>query len=111
LLTRRDAQSLTLEWSYSDFRTLRRAHAGGLTDVIVSTDSRTGFYIRRVCAAMAASLARDFRCPVADEARRILEAPAGFPGYVRELRDFRVSAIRVTGDALVLSLDFELVVK
>jgi hypothetical protein len=83
----------------------------GLTDVTVSSDSRTGFYIRMVCAAMAASLARDFRYPVADEARRILEAPAGFPGYARELHGFRVSAIRVTGDGLILSLDFELAVK
>jgi hypothetical protein len=83
----------------------------GLRDVTVNADGRTGFYIRRVCSAMAASLARDFRYPVAAEARRLLEAPAGAPGYPRELRNFSVDAIRVNPDSLVLELEFELTVR
>ena len=32
----------------------------GLQEVKVTSDGKTGFYIRRVCSAMEASLARDF---------------------------------------------------
>ena len=47
----------------------------GLADVTVTSDGHTGFYIRRVCAALAASLARDFHYPVAAEAKKALEDP------------------------------------
>jgi len=83
----------------------------GLAEVTVASDGRTGFYIRRVCAAMAASLARDFRYPVAGEVKKTLEDPATQPGYRRELRSFRVTDIQVSGEGLVLALDFELTVK
>jgi len=83
----------------------------GLTGVIVESEGHTGFYIRRVCAALAASLGRDFRYPVAAAAKRLLEDPGAQPAYPRELREFRVSDVRVTRDALVLAIDFELTVK
>jgi hypothetical protein len=83
----------------------------GLADVAVTSDGHTGFYIRRVCAALAASLGRDFRYPVAAEARKALEDTGAQPAYRRELRDFRVTGIQVTGEALVLALDFELTVR
>jgi hypothetical protein len=83
----------------------------GLADVAVASDGRTGLYIRRVCAAMAASLARDFRYPVAAEAKKALEDPGTQPAYRRELRDFRVTGIQVTGEALILAIDFELTVR
>jgi hypothetical protein len=83
----------------------------GLRDVKVASDSKTGFYIRRVCTVMAASLARDFRYPLDPAAQKLLEDPGAQPGYHRELRHFKVSEIRVTEDALVLVLDFVLTVK
>jgi hypothetical protein len=84
----------------------------GLRDVVVTpADGRTGFYIRRVCAALSASLARDFRYPVAESARSALEDPKTQPDYPRELRGFRVTGIRVAHDAMVLAIDFELTVK
>jgi hypothetical protein len=83
----------------------------GLADVTVTSDGPTGLYIRRVCAAMASSLARDFRYPVAAEAKKILEDPGPQSPYRRELQDFRVTSIQVTGECLVLAIDFELTVK
>jgi hypothetical protein len=83
----------------------------GLAEVTVASDGRTGFYIRRVCAAMAASLARDFHYPVAAEVKKTLEDAGTQPAYRRELRSFRVTDVQVTGEALVLALDFELTVR
>ena len=82
-----------------------------LQNVAAASESRTGIYIRRVCSILGASLARDFKYPLASEAKRILEDASGQPGYKRELRDFQVPAIRVTNDALVIQADFALVVK
>lgn len=83
----------------------------GLREVRVASDSRTGFYIRRVCNVMAASLEHDFRYPINPAAQKILEDPGSQPAYQRELRNFSVTEIRVTGDALVLVLDFQLTVR
>ncbi|MGB9454940.1 MAG: hypothetical protein WCB12_02790 [Bryobacteraceae bacterium] len=82
-----------------------------LAGVTAVSEGKSGFYIRRVCAALASSLARDFRYPLAAEAQRALEDPGMQPDYRRELRQFRVTEIRVTGDALVLVVDFELTVR
>ena len=88
-----------------------REGAVALTGVTAVGDGKTGFYIRRVCAALSTSLAHDFHYPLAAEAQRALENPGVQPDYRRELRQFRVSEIRVTNDALVLVVDFELTVK
>lgn len=82
-----------------------------LRDVAVASDGKTGFYIRRVCTAMSASLARDFRYPISTDAQKVLEDPGGQPQYKRELRNFSVPEIRVTPEALVLVVDFQLTVK
>jgi len=83
----------------------------GLAGVSAVSDGKNGFYIRRVCQALSSSLSRDFHYPLASEAQRALEDPGMQPDYRRELRQFRVSEIRVTNDALVLVVDFELTVK
>ena len=83
----------------------------GLKDVVVTSDSRNGFYIRRVCAVMKTSLGHDFHYPIDPAARKLLEDPGSQPAYQRELRHFSVSEIRVTPDALVLVLDFELTIR
>ena len=82
-----------------------------LQNVAATSESKTGIYIRRVCPILGASLARDFKYPLAAEAKRILEDSSGQPGYKRELHDFQVPAIRVTTDALLIQADFALVVK
>jgi hypothetical protein len=83
----------------------------GFAEVAVKPLSKNGYYIRRVCAAMAASLARDFKYPLATEARRILEDSSASPGYPRELRHLQVNSIAVTAEELVLDLNFALTIK
>jgi hypothetical protein len=82
-----------------------------LTKVVAAGDGKTGIYIRKVCSILGASLERDFKYPLSAEAKRILEDSSSQPGYKRELRDFQVPAVRVTEDALVIQVDFALVVK
>jgi hypothetical protein len=94
-----------------DARPQYRGGAIRLADVIASSDAKTGFYIRRVCAALQASLARDFAYPLESTARNMLENAGAQPGYKREMRNFNVPEIRVAPDALVLVLDFQLAVK
>ena len=92
----------------------RPQYKGGtirLTDVIASSDGKTGFYIRRVCTALQTSLARDFAYPLENTARGLLENAGAQPGYKREMRNFNVPEIRVAPDAVVLVLDFQLAVK
>jgi len=60
---------------------------------------------------MQASLAKDFKYALEAEARKMLEEGAAQPGYKREVRKFTAPDIRVTNDALVLQVDFELTVK
>ena len=83
----------------------------GLGNVAAMSEDHTGYYVRRVCAALQSSLARDFRYPIGAAAKSALEEPGAQPNYPRELRNFRVTEIRVTNDALVLVVDFELTVK
>jgi hypothetical protein len=77
-----------------------------LQEVVATSDGKTGFYIRRVCTGLQASLERDFKYPLESEAKRLLEESGK-----RELRGFKVPDVRVSGDALVLAVDFELRVK
>jgi hypothetical protein len=83
-------------------------------EVNVSTP-RDSFYIRRVRQALTSSFSRDFKIEVRDQARHLLEqAPA--PGaarslYQEELASFDLRDVRVQPDAVVLVMDFRLVVK
>jgi hypothetical protein len=82
-----------------------------LRDVAVETEGRDSLYARRVRSAITEELARKFEYKVADEAKRILERnPAGEP-YRQQLQNFQVSQIRVTPAALLLTLEFTLVVQ
>jgi hypothetical protein len=82
-----------------------------LQDVKVSSEGKTGIYIRRVCSAMEGALAREFRYALERETQVMLENPSVQPNYKREVRKFDVREIQVTNDALVLQLEFELTVK
>lgn len=79
-------------------------------DVRVQSPGRDGFYIRAVCAVMAASLTNDFQYHLYDDARQILEEHRPGEPYSQQLRGFRVQEIRVTDKALILVLDFNLVI-
>ena len=84
-------------------------------DATIST-GKDSYYIRQVRQALARSFTKDFKIEVRDQARRLLEtsspAPSGSGGqYQRELAGFALNMIRVTPEALVLEVEFKLVVK
>jgi hypothetical protein len=83
-------------------------------EVNVSTP-RDSFYIRRVRQALTSSFSHDFKIEVRDQARHLLEqAPAqgsAKPLYQQELASFDLRDVRVQPDAVVLVMDFRLVVK
>jgi hypothetical protein len=88
----------------------------GLKDVRVEGraphgEPRTGYYVRRVCAALSDSLRKQFDYRVGEQARRILEQTAPESAYRQELLDFTVRQIQVMPDALVVTVDFRLAVK
>jgi len=88
-----------------------RKGAIAFQDTQVST-LKDSYYIRRVRSAMMRSFDQDFKIDIRDQARRLLEqlATAGSI-YQQELKDLDLAAIRVTPDALVLVVDFKLIVK
>jgi hypothetical protein len=87
-----------------------------LRDISVTTP-RDSYYIRRVRAALAQSISKDFKIEVKEQAKKLLESqepvhlPASDATYKQELAAFDLSEVRVTNDALVLVVDFRLVVK
>jgi hypothetical protein len=83
----------------------------GFQEVKVVSDRKSSYYIRKVCAAMESSLTRDFKYPLEHDAQALLESPGPTPQYKREVRKFNVPEIRVTNDALVLNVDFEMTIK
>ena len=83
----------------------------GLKQTKASPESTAGFYARQVCVALAASLNREFRYPLASELKRSLEDAATLPEYPRTLRRFNVTRIALSDSAVVLTLDFALAVK
>ncbi len=88
----------------------------GLKDVRVEGRApegapRSGYYVRRVCAALGDSLRKQFEYRVGDQARHILEQTAPGTVYHQELLDFSVPRIQVMPDALIVTVDFRLAVK
>jgi hypothetical protein len=87
-----------------------RDGAIALKDVQISS-ARDSYYIRRVRAALAQSISKDFKIEVRDQARRLLEQPNESASFHQELASFELGEIRVTPEALVLVVEFRLVVK
>jgi hypothetical protein len=87
-----------------------RKGAIGMDNVQVTT-VKDSYYIRRVREGVRQSFAKDFTIDVRDQARKLLEQPRPNATYQQELDDFSLNAIHATGDALVLEVEFKLVVK
>jgi hypothetical protein len=87
-----------------------RDGAIGFKDVKVTT-TKDSYYIRRVRTALIQSFAKDVKIDVKDQARKILEQAREGAAYKAEMASFALTEVRVTGDALVLVIDFRLVVK
>ena len=86
-----------------------RNGALGFKDVKVST-TKDSYYIRRVRAALTQSFAKDVKIEVKDQARKILEQTREGATYKAEMASFDLTEVRVKPDALVLVVDFKLVV-
>jgi hypothetical protein len=86
-----------------------RNGAMGFKDVKVST-TKDSYYIRRVRAALTQSFAKDVKIEVKDQARKILEQTREGASYKAELASFDLTEVRVNPDALVLVVEFRLVV-
>jgi hypothetical protein len=90
---------------------IARNGAIAFQDANVST-AKDSYYIRRVRQALTQSFAKDFKVEVRDQARRLLESASRPTGpYQQELSSFELNAVRVARDALVLEVEFKLVVK
>ena len=88
------------------------AHKGVITmERVRVTTVKDSYYIRRVRDALTDSFGKEFKIDVRDQAKRLLEQPSGTSSYKQELTDFDLSAVRVTPEALVLVVEFKLVVK
>jgi hypothetical protein len=82
-----------------------------LKDVSVVTEGRDSMYVRNVRERLGQSIEKEFFYQLDADARRLLEE--GKPGapYSLHVRDFGISEIGVTTEAVVLTLDFKLAVK
>jgi hypothetical protein len=102
-----DSFDLTIEVS-----PVARKGVIAMDDVHVST-VKDSYYIRRVRAALTESFGKDFTIDVGKQAKKIMEQPAvdSSATFTRELSGFDLSAVRVTSEALVLVVEFKLVVK
>jgi hypothetical protein len=86
----------------------------GLEGVDVTTQ-RDSYYIRRVRDALAQSFAKDFKIDVREQAKKLLgQTPEKSPeksAVTTELKDFALSQVSLTEEAIVLEVEFKLVVK
>lgn len=82
-----------------------------LQQVVVQTNGNDNFYVRKVRESVAEKLPKTFAYQVSSEAKRILEAPLEQEPYRQKLQNFQITRIRVTPQALVLTLEFTLIVQ
>jgi hypothetical protein len=80
-------------------------------DNVQVTTVKDSYYIRRVRQALTDSFAKDFKIDVRDQAKALLEQPRDNSSFHQELSGFDLSDVHVTPDALVLVVEFKLVVK
>jgi hypothetical protein len=86
-----------------------RNGAIGFKDVKATT-TKDSYYIRRVRDALIQAFAKDVKIDVKDQARKILEQAREGASYKVDLASFDLNEARVTPDALVLVVEFRLVV-
>jgi hypothetical protein len=79
-----------------------------LGDVKVTT-IKDSYYIRRVRAALGQSIAKDFKIDLRDNARKLFEQSGAT--YQQQLASFDLGEIRITPEAMVLVVEFRVVVK
>ena len=77
----------------------------------VASTPRDSYYIRRVRTALIETLNKDFRIDIMEQARKMVETPQQMGTFQQEIKDLRLSGVRVSPDSLVLDVDFRVIVK
>ena len=81
-------------------------------DVKVDSNGRRGFYLDRVVQQLQKTFANQFKLSVDEEAKRLLDFPQAPAGVLsRKVDGFKLEEIRVAKDAVVLKVDFHVVVR
>jgi len=81
-------------------------------DVKVDSNGRRGFYLDRVVQQLQKTFASQFKLSVDEEAKRLLDFPQAPAGVLsRKVDGFKLEEIRVAKDAVVLKVDFHVVVR
>jgi hypothetical protein len=78
--------------------------------ITVSTP-RDSFYIRRVRTTLVQTLNKELKLDIMQQTRKLIETPQQVGKFQQEIRDLRLNNVRVTPDALVLAVEFRVVVK
>jgi hypothetical protein len=81
-----------------------------LQSVEVETMKDT-YYTKRVRESIQQNLGKKFEYNVTEEARRLLERKLPGESFQQQLKSFQIAAIHATTEALILQLEFTLVVK
>jgi hypothetical protein len=82
-----------------------------LKDVRVEGQGKDGFYVRRVCAPLARTLRSEFAYGISEDARALFEHTREGASHTQRLVRFSVPSIRVSPDAVILTVDFSVAVK
>jgi hypothetical protein len=86
-----------------------RKGAIAFKDVLITT-TKDSFYIRRVRAALMQAFAEKVKIDVKEQARKIFEHAREGSSYRAEMASFNLTEVRVTPNALVLVIDFRLII-
>jgi hypothetical protein len=82
----------------------------GFSQFQVSTP-RDSYYIRRVRNTLVQTLNKELKLDIMAQARKLIEAPQQLGPFQQEIKDLRLTNVRVAPDALVLAVEFRVVVK
>ena len=81
-------------------------------DVKADANGKRGFYLDRVIAQLQSTFASQFKLNVDAEAKRLLDFPQAPAGELsRKVDNFKLEGIQVIKDAVILKVDFHVIVR
>ena len=80
-------------------------------DNVRVTTVKDSYYIRRVRQALGETFGKDFKIDIRDQAKKLLGQSNENSAFTRKLDNLDLNEVRVMPDALVLVVEFKLVVK
>ncbi|MEI9814370.1 MAG: hypothetical protein WDO18_17785 [Acidobacteriota bacterium] len=82
----------------------------GFEQFVVATP-RDSFYIRRVRQALVETLNKNFKLDIMAQTKKLIEAPTQVGRFQQQIRDLKLGGVHVASGALVLAVDFKVIVK